>query len=308
MKKILVILLSGSLIFSLAITPAEAGWKTKSMIGVGAVILTSGAILSNAQLSQKSNFSKYNYLIKHPNQANDFFNEYPQDKNTILDMLQDKIQQLTRLGNEFELDKANKLFESITGTTYIPPYNQTAENKPIIHDNPIQHQNPADSILDNPIETYQHDNVIYTPQGEPINTIIDFPNQPIATWEDYLYAKKQSDILADNMEANGKGKRQPGYAAHHIVAWDDNRYVVCQELRDLLNNNSIDVNDFENGVYLPTRKATKNSNEAYHPEIHTEKYYKNVYERLRRFDGDTQSMRDELKKIGNELKSNQFKY
>lgn len=104
------------------------------------------------------------------------------------------------------------------------------------------------------------------------------------------------------------GQRPSGYAAHHIVAWDDNRYPICQTLRDLLNNNTIGINDAENGVYLPTRKVTKNTNEAYHPEIHTDKYYNNIYNRLSIYDGDKQGMQNELTKIGSELKSNQFKY
>lgn len=94
----------------------------------------------------------------------------------------------------------------------------------------------------------------------------------------------------------------------HIVAWDDNRYPVCQDIRDLLSNNGIGINDAENGVYLPTRKVTKNLNEAYHPEIHTKNYYENVNDVLEKFDGDTQGMKNALKDIGQKLKNNNFKY
>ena len=159
-----------------------------------------------------------------------------------------------------------------------------------------------------PVQQQPFSNIINTPKGEQLDTATEFPNQPIASWEDYVYAKSQSKILAEAMKAAGMGQKPLGYAAHHIVAWDDNRYPVCQDLRDLLSNNNIGINDSENGVYLPTRKSTKSANEAYHPEIHTKDYYENIYAQLKVFSNSPQEMRDELVDIGMQLKNNQFKY
>jgi hypothetical protein len=82
--------------------------------------------------------------------------------------------------------------------------------------NPQQEQNPNSHILDNPIQNQPFSNIISTPQGEQLDTSTEFPNQPIASWEDYIYAKIQAQILADAMKAAGMGQRQLGYAAHHI--------------------------------------------------------------------------------------------
>ena len=45
------------------------------------------------------------------------------------------------------------------------------------------------------IETYPQDqesspSIIYTPQGEPFNPYLEYPGEPITTWEDYILIKR----------------------------------------------------------------------------------------------------------------------
>lgn len=65
----------------------------------------------------------------------------------------------------------------------------------------------------------------------------------------------------------------------------------------------IDINHSANGVFLPTKKGV--SDAAYHPSLHTNKYYENVAKRLR-----TATSKDEaigtLNQIGQELQNGTF--
>lgn len=264
-------------------------------------ILSSAGLLGAAYLA--SPMHKARDLSYHLDTVEPYFNIHPEDFKPIAEYV---LKALFNPANKADYDRYKKLAEMMN--LEIPPYSPPVKNRPTVLVTPIQEQNPNNNILENPIQKPPFSNIISTPQGEQFDTSTEFPNQPMATWEDYIYAKTQAQILADEMKAAGMGQKPKGYAAHHIVAWDDNRYPVCQDLRDLLVNNGIDINSAENGVYLPTRKVTKTPNEAYHPEIHTKDYYENVNNVLEKFDGDTQGMKNALKDIGQKLKNNQFKY
>lgn len=289
-----------SIVLSLSINNANAGILdlVKDHPLLSAVGLAGGAMYSQSVVHKARDLSF------HLPKVEPYFQQNPNDFNPIAQYV---LNALAHPANKADYDRYKRLAE-VMDLDNIPPYIPTASNQSTVLANPSQQQNPVDNVLEHPTQEKPFSNIIYTPQGKKLDTSTEFPNQPIASWEDYLYAKSQAQILADNMKASGMGQKPVGYAAHHIVAWDDNRYPICQTLRDLLNNNTIGINDAENGVYLPTRKVTKNPNEAYHPEIHTEKYYNNVYNVLDRFDGDTQGMKDALKDIGQRLKNNQFKY
>lgn len=266
--------------------------------------ILSGIGIAGGALYSQTAIHKARDLSYHLPKVESYFKLNPQDFNPISQYV---LYALKNPNNKKDYDRYKRLAETM-GLDDIPPYINTANNEPTILVNPIQEENPADNILANPIQTETYQNIIYTPTGEAFDTIPEFPNQQIESWEDYLIVKRQSDILAENMRLGGMGSRPKGYAAHHIVAWDDNRYSVCQDLRDLLNNNGIGINDSENGVYLPARKITKNPNEAYHPEIHTKEYYKNIYDELEVYNNNTQGLKNALKDIGQRLKNNQFKY
>lgn len=216
-------------------------------------LFTATAVAGGALYAQ-STMHKARDLSYHPYKVESYFQLNPQDFNPIAKYV---LWALNNPANKKDYERYTKLAQ-IMGLDNIPPYRSSQINNPNVLPNPIHEQNPNDSILENPIQEKPFINIIYTPQGKKIDTSTEFPNQPIASWEDYIHAKSQAQILADTMKASGYGQRQPGYAAHHIVSWNDNRYPACQDLRDLLNNNGIDINEAVNGVYLPTRKLTKN--------------------------------------------------
>jgi len=114
-------------------------------------------------------------------------------------------------------------------------------------------------------------------------------------------------VLGANMEAVGF-TRPPGTLseAHHIIPSHHNRGRAA-DVRDLLEG--IDppwnTNEASNGVFLPA---------PHHPDlvapdhraIHTEVYYETLYNRLR--NKDQSEIREELRRIADDLSKNNFKY
>jgi hypothetical protein len=296
MKKSKIKIIISSIIIGITVSSSYAdSIVTKhpiiSSIGVG-TILYMGSVTHKAR-----------HLSFNLPEVQSFFEKNPSQFNPIAEYV---LKTLANPASKVDYDRYRKLAE-VMELDKIPPYIPPKVNNPDLLINPEQGKIGSNQLI-NPIQQSPFSNIIYTPQGKKLDTSTEFPNQIINSWEEYVYAKSQADILAEAMRIAGAGKRPAGYAAHHIVPWDDNRYPVCQDLRDLLSNNHIDINSAENGVYLPTRKVTKNTNEAYHPEIHTNEYYENVYQKLRPHNNDPQSMKDELKDIGQKLKNNKFKY
>ncbi len=73
------------------------------------------------------------------------------------------------------------------------------------------------------------------------------------------------------------GMPEPDYpnAAHHIVA---GAAAAASRAREILEKFNIDINDANNGVFLPTVKGV--SKAAYHPSVHTAAYYQKVTDLL----------------------------
>lgn len=206
-----------------------------------------------------------------------------------------------------------KEFATYLGLIKLPPYAGDVKNGPVVHTQP-QQDSPHNGVYQNPIANTQFSNIIYTPQGEKIDTGAEFPNQIIHSWEEYLLLKSNKNVreLERNMKAAGYGDKPFWYAPHHIVAWDDRRAAGS---RALLDKELIGYNDAENGVYLPqiesARTVDKNGVKdiaSRHTLIHTDLYYQEVEDRLRQFVGDPVGMRQELRNIANELKNNTFPY
>ncbi|WP_233273580.1 AHH domain-containing protein [Streptomyces broussonetiae] len=77
-------------------------------------------------------------------------------------------------------------------------------------------------------------------------------------------------ILGENMEAAGT-VRPPETAAHHIVASTSPKAAAA---RQQLAKFGIDINDADNGVFLPRGSASVNpSGASVHSRIHTNDYY-----------------------------------
>ncbi|MBP5493557.1 MAG: AHH domain-containing protein [Lachnospiraceae bacterium] len=92
-------------------------------------------------------------------------------------------------------------------------------------------------------------------------------------------AKKLRENMGDADKKHG-GMDEPNYdnAAHHIVAsGSKNDWNVKSQ--KILDTYGININDAYNGVFLPTEKGV--SKAAYHPSLHTDAYYKKVYDTLK---------------------------
>ena len=146
-----------------------------------------------------------------------------------------------------------------------------------------------------------------TAQGVATIGIAAISLSPREDWIDHDEAettvdeKASSKKLAANMEAVGRERpRDYKTAAHHIVAGYSKK---AEEARAILKKFGVSINDEANGVFLPTQKGLSNS--AYHPSLHTKKYYDKVNEIL----GYAQT-RDEviafLREIAEELLDNSF--
>ena len=104
-------------------------------------------------------------------------------------------------------------------------------------------------------------------------------------WVDIFGLDCSSDaaILRRNMQA--ENIMEPDYknSAHHIVMSNSNDYRMV-ELRDKMSKLGFDINDAENGVYLPTStkiKTESGTTAIAHSKIHTNTYKQNVYDRLK---------------------------
>lgn len=88
-------------------------------------------------------------------------------------------------------------------------------------------------------------------------------------------SKPNSATLRKNMINSGMPEPDYPNAAHHIVAGGA---AAAQRAREILEKYNIDINDANNGVFLPTVKGV--SEATYHRAMHTAEYYRKVIELL----------------------------
>ncbi|MEA5023430.1 hypothetical protein SDC9_21106 [bioreactor metagenome] len=103
--------------------------------------------------------------------------------------------------------------------------------------------------------------------------------------EGFLHASKNAASTATNHSLKLKnnllkGQSDPGpnHAAHHIVAHGAKKLEAVLS-RAILKKYNIDIDAAENGVFLPTVRGAGSA--AYHPGLHTNRYYENVYSLLK---------------------------
>lgn len=118
---------------------------------------------------------------------------------------------------------------------------------------------------------------------------------------------KPTNTLVENMKiASGRTKKDHE-AAHHIVAGGSNNPFAIKT-REKLQNLGIDINESSNGVFLTKNIASKiNEDDIAHSTLHTKIYYEEVWKRIQDIN-DPILFREELEKIGTELRNNTFKY
>lgn len=119
-----------------------------------------------------------------------------------------------------------------------------------------------------------------------------------------LNKKPSSRVLAKNLEATGT-PRPANTAAHHIVPGNET-YSSAVQVRQILARENIDINEAINGVFLPKNNNFAKPPATTHTNVHTNKYYDNLLDRLT--NAQPGKVRNELKKIQNELLNGTFPY
>lgn len=127
--------------------------------------------------------------------------------------------------------------------------------------------------------------------------------------EDERVAGTPSEDLAKAIKAKTGVALPPGKAAHHIVPYAKNLPPSAIAARNILVKYHIDLNDADNGIYLPYDPTLYPGRKYYHkgkgqPDLHTYAYCDEVLARLQRVDkaGATdKDIRAVLQQIGKEL-------
>jgi hypothetical protein len=126
----------------------------------------------------------------------------------------------------------------------------------------------------------------------------------------------QPSILKTRLEQAGEPKPKPGYAAHHMVPGNESTNPMAVRARAIFDRYMLDpkrnythlddpINSAVNGVWLPQRRGI--GSEAYHPEIHTDVYYNELFRRLSGVRGQDELI-EVLQQIKLELQQNIFPF
>ena len=126
-------------------------------------------------------------------------------------------------------------------------------------------------------------------------------------------SKGSAEELTRRMKAALGLKRPSEHAAHHMVMksprakWTDAKAKkALKDSQDLLKRHGIDIDDANNGVYLP--HGTRNPPANYHNEIHTQEYAKDVWDRLNKADKakGKDGVLSELEKMRSEMEKGKY--
>jgi hypothetical protein len=113
-----------------------------------------------------------------------------------------------------------------------------------------------------------------------------------------------SEQLARNL-GNQVAHRATGDQAAHLVASGDKRAAAS---RKLLNGAEIDINDADNGIWLPGSKLIQKlrskltgSKIVYHGQTHTNDFHQTLFNLLKAHEGDEAAMRQILRDVASDL-------
>ena len=91
-----------------------------------------------------------------------------------------------------------------------------------------------------------------------------------------------ADNLADNLNATNRPRPSNVDVPHHIVPRGSYRgNLDVQRAKDVLTRNGIDLDDADNGVWLPSSRQGATTG-TIHERIHTNRYFQEVADRLER--------------------------
>lgn len=227
---------------------AEASLISKKDVAVAGVGL-------GTALYMKSTLHIARDLSFHPDKAEPFFSEHPDRFGPVFRYVQ---RALAQPANQKDYDRYFKLSE-IMGRLNIPGFQQAPESGPNVYDNPMHIPKKDEHLITTPITpTRAGSNIIYTPQGKPIDTTEEYPMEPIRNWQDYILLKSHSQRLSDEMVANGV-IREKDTAAHHIIPATHplaaRARAILEQYSNVLGTDAF--NNAINGVFLPTASTSK---------------------------------------------------
>lgn len=208
-------------------------------------------------LYMQTTMHKARDLSYHLPKVDDYFKLKPQDFNPIAKYV---LWALANPANKKDYDRYKRLAE-VMGLDGIPPYVAPIHNQPTVLTNPAQEQDPNGNVLDNPIQEQPFSNIIYTPQGEKLDTSTEFPNETPKNWKEYLLLKQDSTELGKKIVA-AEQQNDPTYvkpdnvAAHHMVSatskdTKDARAILEKYLNSITPRGEKTYNNEVNGVLLP---------------------------------------------------------
>lgn len=306
MKKIVYILI---LILTLSSFPTYSKAKSGSLTGklmFASVLLLGGVVAKEVWMAKYTKYKEEHAS----HDISDFVDNFPELRAEIENGLRAKMKNAKSEKVYINLQKVADLIRM----SDVPPFEPEDMSK---YKLPGMNAHPYSNInkLETPEYVSEYPNILISPEGEPVDTSLEFPIERPKDWNEYILLKQASKELAENMandNVNKKGVKPAGYAAHHIVPFSEDRgfsQPYADNIRKILKNVGIGLNDSENGVYLRHLKKLKNTtSESYHPEIHTKKYYEAVFLRLQPLSGNKVAIEKELSKIASELKNKTFPY
>lgn len=119
----------------------------------------------------------------------------------------------------------------------------------------------------------------------------------------HIFCSWSFETASKKAEIHPKGKGK--HAAHHIIPHSEARNKDAVKAREIywkyVGYGKID--DAVNGVWLPYEKGAGPG--AYHPRLHTKKYYRELHNRLKDA-RNADDVRGILKQIREELENNTF--
>lgn len=119
----------------------------------------------------------------------------------------------------------------------------------------------------------------------------------------FILERRNSTILGDNLEASGRTRPDyDGAEPHHVIPSGDRR---VEDLRQSLKGWGIDINDADNGVWLPGSRSPDSAPGAYHPRLNNDQYRDAIREALRGVRSPDEA-RETLRSIGERLKQGEF--
>lgn len=249
MKKFIYIIL---LIFSLTSINANANLAGKSLkAGFFIATVSTAMILTAEEMSNLKSDLKDYQLNNKKDSLMDFLNNTKWGN-----IIDDSVRyHMSNTKSEKKYILLQKLSD-FTNIQDVPPF-QPEDTSGFVSDGLKEYKDRYGNKLENPTNNIHYPWILENPETkEKIDTRLEFPLESPKNWEEYLLLKSNSQELAKNLENSGLAKPNHS-AAHHIIpATMKAAKAAIQKLKDY----GINVNDAENGVWLPQKGLDKNGN------------------------------------------------